>query len=91
MDRRKRIFHIAQCAGGVDRYLRMLLSHMNNTRFEQILVCSRGFRKEDYEGTADRFIQIEMCNSLSPSADIKAMVVIGRYGAALGMERRAAV
>ena len=40
--------HVVQCAGGVDRYLRMLTSRMDRERFEQILVCSDDFRREEY-------------------------------------------
>ena len=41
--------HVVECAGGGDRYLRMLTSRMDRERFEQILVCSDDFRREDYE------------------------------------------
>ena len=60
--------HVVQCAGGVDRYLRMLTSRMDRERFEQILVCSDDFRREEYEDFVDEFVQVhEMQNVLSPS------------------------
>ena len=34
-----RILHIAQAAGGVDRYIRILLKYLNQDKFENILVC----------------------------------------------------
>ena len=43
-----RILHVAQAAGGVDRYLRMLFKYLDKDKFENILVCSQDFRKEDY-------------------------------------------
>ena len=62
--------HIVECAGGVDRYLRMLTSRMDRERFEQILVCSDDFRREDYEDFVVEFEQVhEMQNALSPSKD----------------------
>ncbi len=68
-----RLFHIVQCAGGVDCYLRMLLAYMDRNRFEHILVCSFDYSKDDYEKLVDEFVQIDMCNSLSPMSDAKAI------------------
>mgnify|MGYP005938880277 CR=1 FL=1 len=53
-----RILHIAQAAGGVDRYIRMLLKYLDKEKFENILVCSQDFREEDYRGFVDSFEQI---------------------------------
>lgn len=70
MNDKIRLMHIVQCAGGVDRYLRMLTSRMGREGFEQILVCSDDFRWEDYEDCVDAFVQVhEMQNALSPSKD----------------------
>ena len=38
MNKRIKIVHIAQAAGGVDRYLKMLLKYMDSTLFENILI-----------------------------------------------------
>ncbi len=60
--------HVVECAGGVDRYLRMLTSRMDRERFGQILVCSDDFRREEYEDFVYEFVQVhEMQNALSPS------------------------
>lgn len=79
MNYKYRIIHIAQCAGGVDCYLRMLLSHMDKNRFEQILICSHDYNEDDYKGFVDRIIQIDMVNSLSLSADENAMKIIREF------------
>ena len=68
-----RLLHIVQCAGGVDHYLRMLLAHMDKNRFVQILICSFDYSQDQYQGLADEFVQIEMCNSLSLVEDIKTV------------------
>lgn len=66
--------HVVQCAGGVDRYLRMLTAMMDRERFEQVLICSDDFRREDYEGNVDVFVQVhEMRNPLSLSRDRAAV------------------
>ena len=58
-----RILHIAQAAGGVDRYIRMLLKYLDKEKFENILVCSQDFREEDYKNLVDFFEQVKMDTS----------------------------
>ena len=67
-----RILHVAQAAGGVDRYIRMLLKYLDKEKFENILVCSQDFHEEDYRGLADSFEQVEMTRAIGGS-DLKAI------------------
>lgn len=60
-----KILHVAQAAGGVDRYIRMLLKHLDKNKFENILVCSQYFQKENYDGIVSAFEQIEMTREIS--------------------------
>ena len=46
-EKRIRILHVAQAAGGVDRYIRMLLKYLDKEKHENILVCSQDFHEED--------------------------------------------
>ena len=48
MKNKIRILHVAQAAGGVDRYIRMLLKYLDKEKFENILICSQDFHEEDY-------------------------------------------
>lgn len=59
-----RILHVAQAAGGVDRYIRMLLKYLDKNKFENILVCSQDYHKDDYEGLVISLEQIEMNRSI---------------------------
>lgn len=73
MKRKKiKILHVAQAAGGVDRYIRMLLKYLNKEKFENILVCSQDFHEEDYKGLVETFEQIEMTRAIG-SNDLKAI------------------
>lgn len=73
MEKRKiRILHVAQAAGGVDRYLRMLLKYLDKDRFENIVVVSQDFKKTDYAGLASYFEQVEMSRAIGGN-DIKAI------------------
>lgn len=58
---------MAQAAGGVDRYIRMLLKYLDKEKFENILVCSQDFNREDYDGLVDSFEQIEMNRAIGVS------------------------
>ena len=72
-----RILHIAQAAGGVDRYIRMLLKYLDKEKFENILVCSQDFREEDYKNLVDFFEQVKMDRAIG-SNDLKAIGEVRR-------------
>ena len=65
--RKIRIMHVVQAAGGVDRYIRMLLKYLDKEKFENILICSQDFHKADYDGLVDCFEQIEMNRAIGMS------------------------
>lgn len=67
-----RILHVAQAAGGVDRYIRMLLKYLDKEKFENVLVCSQDFHEEDYRGLVDSFEQVEMTRAIGGN-DLKAI------------------
>lgn len=71
-EKKIRILHVAQAAGGVDRYIRMLLKYLDKDKFENILVCSQDFNKEDYGGLADALEQIKMVRTIGKN-DLKAI------------------
>ena len=67
-----KILHVAQAAGGVDRYIRMLLKYLDKGKCENILVCSQDFHEEDYRDLADAFEQIKMTRTIGGN-DLKAI------------------
>lgn len=73
-----RILHVVQAAGGVDRYIRMLLKYLNKDKFENIVVCSQDFHKEDYQGLVTAFEQIEMTREIGKN-DLKAIGKVRRF------------
>ena len=48
-----RILHVAQAAGGVDRYLKMLLKYLDKNRFENIFIATHDNKQEKYKDLAD--------------------------------------
>mgnify|MGYP000221943240 CR=1 FL=1 len=67
-----RILHVAQAAGGVDRYIRMLLKYLDKEKFENVLVCSQDFHEKDYRNLVDSFEQVEMTRNIGGN-DLKAI------------------
>lgn len=63
--RRYRVLHIAECAGGVDRYLEMLLPMLEG-KYDQTFICSQNFDAEKYQGVVDRVHQLDMRQTMSP-------------------------
>lgn len=68
-----RILHVAQAAGGVDRYLKMLLKYLDKNRFENIVIASHDYKQEEYRGLADHFEYLDMERSIG-YRDLKAAV-----------------
>jgi glycosyltransferase involved in cell wall biosynthesis len=72
MMRKIRVLHVAQAAGGVDRYLRMLLKYLDKDEIENIVVLSQNFKKDDYDKCADIYETVEMERTIG-FYDIKAV------------------
>ena len=72
------IMHVAQAAGGVDRYLKMLLKNLDKTKFFNICICSKDYKEDDYQGLADEFISIDMRRNVGIH-DILSIKNVRRY------------
>lgn len=60
MNEKIRIVHIAQAAGGVERYLQMLLKYADKEKYENILICSQDYDAQKFEGLATVIEQEQM-------------------------------
>ena len=70
-----RVLHVAECIGGVDRYLRSLLKY---STCENIMILSQLYKKEDYEGLADRVEIMHMTHGMGASALKEAKELRGK-------------
>ena len=70
MDKKIRVLHIAEAAGGVERYLETLFKYSKD-KVENILVCSQNYDYEKFKKLADRVIVLKMAHDIQPSSDIK--------------------
>lgn len=72
------IMHIAQCAGGVDRYLSMLLPLLRQQNLHQTFVCSQDYKVEEYTDKVNKVEQINMGQSLNPLTIMRVIIQIRR-------------
>lgn len=70
MDKKIRVLHVAEAAGGVERYLETLFKYSKD-QVENILVCSKNYNYEKFKTLADRVIVLKMAHDIEPSSDIK--------------------
>lgn len=74
--KKTRIMHIVQCPGGVENYISMLLKYMDRDSYEQILICSQDYKKENFTDLVDVFETVEMGREISFQKDIVAIYKI---------------
>lgn len=67
-----KILHVAECVGGVDKYLHSLIKYMDHDKFENIVVLSQLYCKNEYEGLADCVEQINIAHGIGPKTIFSA-------------------
>jgi len=66
-----KLLHIAECAGGVERYLQMLTPRLKARNIKQTLVCSETFTPSKFDGCVDEIYISGMKQTFSPVTVIK--------------------
>lgn len=62
-----KILHIVQSAGGVERYLQMLLHVIDKGKYRNIVICSSDYDKEYFEKNKIEYYEMNMKRSISIS------------------------
>ena len=78
MNKRIRVLHVAEAAGGVERYLQTLFKYSDKEQVENILVCSQNYDYKKIKSLADRVIVLKMAHQINPSSDIKVEKALRR-------------
>ena len=78
MNKRIRVLHVAEAAGGVERYLQTLFKYSDKEQVENILVCSQNYDYKKMKSLADRVIVLKMAHQINPSSDIKVEKALRR-------------
>ena len=71
-----KILHIAECAGGVERYLQMLLPRLEKRGLKQFFICSKNYEKSQYEQMVDGVRQMDLKQTFSPLQVLKKVTAI---------------
>lgn len=78
MNKRIRVLHVAEAAGGVERYLQTLFKYSDKGQVENILVCSQNYDYKKMKSLADRVIVLKMAHQIDPTSDIKVEKALRR-------------
>lgn len=70
-----KILHIAQASGGVERYIYSLLSHIDNSKYENVLLCSNQFNKESFKHLTSSVEELSMKRNIG-LGDIRNILAI---------------
>ena len=79
MEKKIRVLHVAEAAGGVERYLETLFKYTDHNQVENILICSQNYDYERIKQLADRVIVIKMAHQIDSKADFKSIKSIRYY------------
>ena len=71
MRKQIKVLHIAECAGGVERYLQMLLPRLEAKGLWQYFICSESYDTRKYQDMVDGVDQMDMRQTFSPLQVIK--------------------
>ena len=72
-DKRIRVLHVAEAAGGVDRYLKTLFKYIDRTKIETFFICSQNYCVDEYIKIADHVEQIQMAHDISVKKDLESI------------------
>lgn len=66
-----KIVHVVECAGGVERYLEMLVPRLYAKGISQTLVCSHSVKTDVLSKSVERCIVTDMKQTFNPVAVIR--------------------
>ena len=73
-----KITHILECAGGVERYLEMLIPRLKKEEYEQTIICSHSVNLDKLKESADGFYVTDMRQTFNPIAVLKIIRQVRR-------------
>ncbi len=73
-----KITHVVECAGGVERYLEMLVSRLAEKGIRQTLVCSHSVRTDVLSKSVDKCFVTDMRQTFNPAAVIRIIRQVRR-------------
>ena len=71
--KRIKVLHVAECIGGVDRYLHSLLKYIDHEKYENIMVLSKLYEGKVYEKLAEHVEIIDIPHGMGASTLLSAI------------------
>lgn len=71
--KRIKVLHVAECIGGVDRYLHSLLKYIDHEKFESIMVLSKLYEGKGYEQLADHVEILDIPHGMGAKTFLSAI------------------
>lgn len=79
MKKMTRVLHIAEAAGGVERYLQSLFKFNDNNKVENIVLTSQQYSENSFGNDVVKHSIISMTHNIELRKDIQAIVSIRKY------------
>lgn len=79
MSKRIRVLHVAEAAGGVERYLQDLFKFNDDNKVENMIITSNRYSKDAFIDTKAKHIIIPMTHELSTRKDLESIKIIRKY------------
>lgn len=70
-----KVLHIAQAAGGVERYLQMLLDSVDTNKYQNIVICSSDYDKSYFQKNKIKYYEINLKRSIGISDFVAAIKI----------------
>lgn len=67
-----KVLHVAEAAGGVEKYLEDLFKYSDSDKFENILICSQNYECQKFKPLVKKIITIKMAHQVDVILDLKA-------------------
>lgn len=75
MQKKIRLMCVAECSGGVNRYLHSLFKYLDHKEFEIIFVCSQNYKPDEFVDIVDVVAQIPMEHAIK-KGDLTTVIQI---------------
>lgn len=73
---KKKIMHIVQSPGGVERYIKMMLKNTNLNEYDNIIVCSLDYNYEDFKDLVVNFEVVKMIRDINLKSDLSSIIEV---------------
>lgn len=60
-----KVIHFAEAAGGVERYIKLFLEHVDHEKFSNVIIASKNYKSTDYKKICSKFYSVDVERTLN--------------------------